>query len=155
MKSLIDPGFGSYFLELSIDGAMRLTSSTSPSVVYWNWPAGGLAQIVPVLKGLMDLDPRTKGLLEATYQDNDEEVYFSYTITDESASVYVLIDTVGQLKLNVWSQAKETWETVYSEPRFDLCTVYAVCGPFTVCNSKSSPLFCDCMESFYRKSRQD
>jgi hypothetical protein len=155
MKSLIDPGFGSYFLELSIDGAMRLTSSTSPSVVYWNWPAGGLAQIVPVLKGLMDLDPRTKGLLEATYQDNDEEVYFSYTITDESASVYVLIDTVGQLKLNVWSQAKETWETVYSEPRFDLCTVYAVCGPFTVCNSKSSPLFCDCIESFYRKSPQD
>ncbi|RCV15497.1 hypothetical protein SETIT_3G060400v2 [Setaria italica] len=147
-KSLIDPGFGSYSIELSIDGAQRLASRSSPSVVYWSWTSGGLA-----LDGLMDSDPRTKGL-KPTYQDNDEEVYFSYTITNESASVFVPIDISGQLKLNVWSQAKETWETVYAQPS-DFCIAPAVCGPFTVCNGNSRPLFCDCMETFSQKSPLD
>jgi hypothetical protein len=152
-KSLIDPGFGSYSIVVDTTGAMRLTSLSSPSVVYWNWPSGRLSELVQALNGLMDTDPRTKGLLIPTFQENAQEVYFSYNITDESASVFVPIDTTGQLKLNVWSRPKQIWETVYAQPS-DFCTVYAVCGPFTVCNGRSSP-FCDCMESFYRKSPQD
>ncbi|RLM99302.1 G-type lectin S-receptor-like serine/threonine-protein kinase [Panicum miliaceum] len=153
-KSLIDPGFGSYSIDVGIDGALRLTSRSSPPVVYWPWPAGRLAQLVQALDGLMDSDPRTKGLLKPTFQDDDEEVYFSYTITDDSASVFVLIDISGQLKLNVWSKAKESWETVYAQPS-DFCIAHGVCGPFTVCNGNSAPLFCDCLETFSRKSPRD
>jgi len=153
-KSLIDPGFGSYSIDVGIDGAMRLTSRSSPPVVYWSWSAGSLAQLVQALVGLMDSDPRTKGLLKPTFQDDAEEVYFSYTITDDTASVFVPIDISGQLKLNVWSKAKESWETVYAQPS-DFCIAHGVCGPFTVCNGNSAPSFCDCLETFSRKSPQD
>ncbi|TKW24621.1 hypothetical protein SEVIR_3G041700v4 [Setaria viridis] len=153
-KSLIDPSFGSYSIHVDTDGALRLTSRISPYVVYWSWPPGKLAQLVQVLDGLMDSDPRTKGLLTPRYQENDQEVYFSYNKTDESASVFVEIGISGQLKLNVWSRAKESWETVYAQPS-DFCSAYAVCGPFTVCNGNSGPLFCDCMETFSRKSSRD
>ncbi|CAN6326479.1 unnamed protein product [Urochloa humidicola] len=153
-KSLIDPGSGSYSIEVGVDGAMRLTSLSPPSVVYWSWPAGKLSELVTALNGLMNSDPRTKGLLIPTFQDNDQEVYFSYTITDESASVFVPIDISGQLKLNVWSKTKETWETVYAQPS-DFCIASTVCGPFTVCNSNSGPSFCDCMETFSLKSPLD
>ncbi|RLM87333.1 G-type lectin S-receptor-like serine/threonine-protein kinase [Panicum miliaceum] len=153
-KSLIDPGFGSYTVEVGTDGALRLTSRSSPSVVYWSWPPGKLGELVQPLNALMDSDPRTEGLVKFTYQDNKEEVYLSYTIMDESASVSFLIDISGQLKMNIWSQSAESWQTVHAEPS-DFCITPAVCGPFTVCNSNSDPLFCDCMETFSRRSLQD
>jgi hypothetical protein len=88
-KSLIDPSFGSCTIQVDTDGALRLTSRIPSYVVYWSWPPGRLAELVQALNGLMDSDPRTKGLLIPTYQENDQEVYFSYNITDESASVFV------------------------------------------------------------------
>ncbi|KAG2624210.1 hypothetical protein PVAP13_3KG112800 [Panicum virgatum] len=154
-KSLIDPGPGSYSIDVGIDGAMRLTSRSSPPVVYWSWPAGRLAQLVQALDGLMDSDPRTKDLLKPTFRDDEDEVYFSYTITNDSAAVFVPIDISGQLKLNVWSKDKESWETVYAQPS-DFCIAHGVCGPSTVCNGNSAPsLFCDCLETFSRKSPRD
>jgi hypothetical protein len=153
-KSLIDPGFGSYSIQVDTDGALHLTSRMPPYVAYWNWPSGRLGELVQALNGLMDWDPRTKGLIIPTFQENDQEVYFSYNITDESASVFAEIGISGQLKLNVWSRGKQSWETVYAQS-FDFCTAYAVCGPFTVCNGNEGPSFCDCMETFSRKLTMD
>jgi hypothetical protein len=155
-KSQIDPGFGSYSIAVDTDdGALRFTSLTSPSVVYWNWPAGRLAEIVQALGGLMDLDPRTKGFLKFAYEDNDEEVFFTYTLTDESCSVVMSFDTSSaQFELNIWSQATESWQTVFSIPS-NFCASFAICGPFTICDSNLSPLLCGCMEGFYQKSPQE
>ncbi|XP_062179318.1 G-type lectin S-receptor-like serine/threonine-protein kinase At2g19130 [Phragmites australis] len=150
-KSLIDPGLGSYSVELDTDGVLRLRRRYPPSVVYWTWSAGKL--LVRVLKSLLDMDPRTKGLFNPSYVDSNEEEYFTYTLLDESSSTFLSIDISGQIKLNVWSQARQSWETIYAEPDVP-CLVYATCGPFTVCNDNSSP-FCDCMESFSRKSPWD
>ncbi|PUZ63728.1 hypothetical protein GQ55_3G090900 [Panicum hallii var. hallii] len=152
-KSLIDPGLGSYSVQIDTNGVLLLRSRKPPFVVYWSWPSGKLAELVSALNALLDMDPRTKGLLKPTYADNDKEVYFTYTLLDESASVFVPIDITGQLKLKVWSQATESWQNIYAQPSY-FCTTYAVCGPFTVCNGNASP-FCSCMESFYQKSPRD
>jgi hypothetical protein len=152
-KSMIDPGLGSYSVEIDSNGVLLLRSRKPPFVVYWSWPSGKLGELVSALSALLEMDPRTKGLLKPRYVDNDQEVYFTYTLLDESSSVFVPIDITGQLKLKVWSQATESWQDVYAQPS-DFCTTYAVCGPFTVCNSNSSP-FCNCMESFYQKSPHD
>ncbi|KAG2624212.1 hypothetical protein PVAP13_3KG113000 [Panicum virgatum] len=152
-KSLIDPGLSSYSVQIDTNGVLLLRSWMPPFVVYWSWPSGKLAELVSALNALLDMDPRTKGLLKPTYVDNDKEVYFTYTLVDESTSVFVPIDITGQLKLKVWSQATESWQNIYAQPS-DFCTTYAVCGPFTFCNGNSSP-FCSCMESFYQKSPQD
>ncbi|XP_039840740.1 G-type lectin S-receptor-like serine/threonine-protein kinase At2g19130 [Panicum virgatum] len=132
-KSLIDPGLSSYSVQIDTNGVLLLRSWMPPFVVYWSWPSGKLAELVSALNALLDMDPRTKGLLKPTYVDNDKEVYFTYTLVDESTSVFVPIDITGQLKLKVWSQATESWQNIYAQPS-DFCTTYAVCGPFTFCN---------------------
>jgi len=103
---------------------------------------------------LLDSDARTKGLLVPKYVNNHEEEYFTYESLDESSSTFVSIDVSGQIKLNIWSQEKHSWQTIYAQPA-DPCSLPAVCGPFTVCDGNSSPLFCSCMESFSPNSPLD
>jgi len=153
-KSLIDPDLGSYSLNIHTDGVLQLKTRNTPVVTYWSWPSGKLGVLVSTMSALIDVDPRAKGLLKPTYIDNDKEVYFTYTIMNESTSTFFPIDTSGQLKLMLWSEANQTWETIYAQPS-DFCITYAVCGPFTICNSNSGPLPCDCMETFSMKSTQE
>ncbi|KAL6619688.1 hypothetical protein ACP70R_034827 [Stipagrostis hirtigluma subsp. patula] len=153
-KSLIDPGLGSYGIELDTNGVAVLRRRSHPSLVYWSWSSENMSyKLIAVIKSLVAMDSRTKGLFEPLYVHNNEEQYFTYTSSDESSSVIVLIDVTGQLKLNVWSQARQSWETIYALPN-DPCDVYATCGPFTVCDDNSRPS-CACMESFSQKSPQD
>jgi hypothetical protein len=152
-KSLIDPGLGSYILELDTNGVLSHRHRKPPFVVYWSWSYGKLAYtLTQALNGLLDADPRTKGLFKPTYVNKDEEEYFTYTSSDESPSTFASIDITGQIKLNLWSQAKQSWETIYAQPASP-CSILGVCGPYTVCNGKSRP-FCGCMEGFSPKSPQ-
>ncbi|KAG2624207.1 G-type lectin S-receptor-like serine/threonine-protein kinase At2g19130 [Panicum virgatum] len=150
-KNLIDPGLGSFCIELDTNGAMLLRSR-NPSVVYWSWSSGS-SLLVPLLKTMLDMNPQTKGLISPAYIDNNEEMYYTYTLVDESSLIFALLDISGQVKMNVWSQARQSWQTLYAQPAVP-CTAYATCGPFTVCNSNSKP-FCDCMKSFSLKSSLD
>ncbi|KAF7018950.1 hypothetical protein CFC21_032184 [Triticum aestivum] len=153
-KSLIDPGLGSYSVELDISGQVVL-KRLNPSVVYWHWASSKTSslKLIPILKSILDMDPRTKGLINPAYVDNDQEEYYMYTSPDESSSTFVSLDISGQIKLNVWSQASQSWQTIYAQPA-DACTPSATCGAFTVCNGTAQP-FCDCMGSFSQKSPRD
>nr|ABA92006.2 retrotransposon protein, putative, Ty3-gypsy subclass [Oryza sativa Japonica Group] len=104
---------------------------------------------------------KARGFLTPTYVNNDEEEYLMYHSSDESSSSFVSIDMSGQVKLNIWSQANQSWAEVHAEPWAQLyaqppdpCTPFATCGPFGICNGNSEQ-FCDCMESFSQKSPQD
>nr|BAJ88723.1 predicted protein [Hordeum vulgare subsp. vulgare] len=155
-KSLIDMGLGSYSLELDTSGVAILKRRINPSVVYWHWASSKTSSlsVLPTLKTIIDLDPRTKGLMNPIYVDNDQEEYYMYTSPEESSSsLFVSLDISGQVKLNVWSEANLSWQTICAEPA-DACTPAATCGPFTVCNGNAQPS-CDCMEGFSRKSPQD
>jgi hypothetical protein len=150
-KSLIDPGLGSFSSELGTTGV--ILKRRDPSVVYWSWLSSSSLKLIPILKSILALDPRTKELINPTFVDNNEEVYYMYTSPDESSSSFVSLDISGEIKLNVWSKANQSWQNIYSQP-VDPCTPAATCGPFTVCNGIAHP-FCDCMESYSRKSPQD
>ncbi|XP_037430777.1 G-type lectin S-receptor-like serine/threonine-protein kinase At2g19130 [Triticum dicoccoides] len=153
-KSLIDLGLGSYSIELKDTSGIVLKRSNNPLVKYLTYATTGSSSLIPVLKSLLDLDPRTKGLINPIYVDNNQEEYYTYTLLDESStSMFVSLDISGQVKLNIWSQANQSWQTIYSEPA-DPCSPPATCGPFTVCNGIAHPP-CDCMESFSHKSPQD
>ncbi|KAL5215182.1 hypothetical protein ABZP36_004334 [Zizania latifolia] len=149
-KSLIDPGLGSYSVELNGTRGVILMRRDPPKV-YWS----GLTSptLIPELRSLLDMDPRTRGLIIPAYVDNGEEEYYIYTSSDESASSFLSLDMSGQIKLNVWSQAKQSWQLIYAQPA-DPCNPFATCGPFTICNGSSNPI-CDCMESFSQKSPLD
>jgi len=153
-KSLIDPGLGSYSVEIDTTGVVL--KHRSLSVVYWHWSSSSTStlKLIPILKSILELDPRTKGLIDPTYVDNSQEEYYMYTSLNESSLAFVSLGISGQIKMNVWSHAQQSWQAIYAQPA-DPCTPYATCGPFTTCNGTSSLSFCDCMPSFSQKSPQD
>ncbi|WVZ72099.1 hypothetical protein U9M48_020612 [Paspalum notatum var. saurae] len=153
-KSLVDPSLGSHIIELDTNGVIVHRRRKPPFVLYWSWSSEKQGNtLVSVLNGLLVLDPRTKGWFKPIYVNNNEEEYLSYASLDESISTFVSIDIFGQIKLNVWSQDKHSWQTIYAQPP-DPCSISATCGPFTVCSGSSSPI-CACMESFSPKSPHD
>jgi hypothetical protein len=85
-RSLIDPDPGLYSHNIDTNGVLQLKTRNTPVVTYWSWPSGKLGVLVSTLSGLIDVDPRAKGLLKPTYVDNDKEVYFTYTIMNESTT---------------------------------------------------------------------
>ncbi|KAF6981766.1 hypothetical protein CFC21_000223 [Triticum aestivum] len=151
-KSLIDPGLGSYSIELEGTRGIVL-KHRNPSIEYWLYTSSTAASLVPLVNSLLSLDPRTKGLYNLVYVNNDQEEYYMYTSHDESSSMFVSLDISGQIKLNLWSQANQSWQTIYAQPD-DPCDPPAACGPFAVCRGKPHPS-CDCMESFSKKSPHD
>ncbi|XP_062192935.1 G-type lectin S-receptor-like serine/threonine-protein kinase At2g19130 [Phragmites australis] len=153
-RNLIDPGLGSYSVELDSNGTKGvILRRRNPSVEYWSWTSDKSPTLIPLLKSLLDMDKRTKGLIIPAYVRNNSEEYYTYTSSDESSSSFVSIDMSGQIKMNVWSQANQSWQSIYAQPA-DPCSPHATCGPFTICTGNSSSL-CDCMVSFSRKSPRD
>ncbi|CAN6335950.1 unnamed protein product [Urochloa humidicola] len=151
-KSLIDPGLGSYSVEIDTNGVVL--KHRNPSVVYWSWPSGASTlKLIPILRTMLASNPETRGLIDPVYVDDDAEEYYLYTSLDNSSLTFVSLDISGQIKMNVWSQAQQSWQAIFSQPA-DPCTPYGTCGSFTTCNGTSPP-FCNCMESFSQKSPQD
>jgi hypothetical protein len=126
----------------------------NPSVVYWHWASKKqVLQLIPLINMILYMDRRTRGLLKSIYVNNNEEEYYPYSMLDYSSSAFLSLDISGQIMINVWSQAAQSWQTIFTEPP-DPCTPYATCGPFTVCTGNSHT-FCDCMEGFSPKSPTD
>ncbi|KAF8765971.1 hypothetical protein HU200_008013 [Digitaria exilis] len=156
-RSRTDPGLGAFSVGLETNGTIRrvmVSRRVYPSKVYWSWSPDSSPMQIPALRELLRMNPQTRGLVVPDYVDNDEEEYYTYTSPDESSSTFLSLDTSGQTKLNVWSQADQSWGSIYVQP-VDPCRPYATCGPFTVCTGSSDPP-CQCMhESFYRTSPRD
>ncbi|KAL6888680.1 hypothetical protein ACP4OV_009706 [Aristida adscensionis] len=151
-KSLIDPGLGSYSLELDASGLVL--QHRNPSVVYWSWSAQKqVLSIIKLINMILDMDPRTTGLLKPVYVNNNEEEYYAFTLLNESSYAFMSLGISGQIMINVWSHDHQSWQIVYANP-LDPCTPSATCGPFTVCSATAQP-FCSCMEGFSQKSPQE
>ncbi|BAF27835.2 Os11g0208700 [Oryza sativa Japonica Group] len=161
-KNLIDPGLGSYFVQLNERGFILWRRD--PYIEYLTWSSVQLTNmLIPLHNSQLEMNSQTKGFLMPSYVNNDEEEYFMYHSSDELASSFVSIDMSGQLKLSIWSQVNQYWQEVYAHPT-DPCALFAACGPFSFCIATCGPFgvcdgsrkpFCDCMEGFSPKSPQD
>ncbi|KAE8768013.1 putative serine/threonine-protein kinase receptor [Hordeum vulgare] len=153
-KSILDPGLGSYIVELDTSGKGIVLQRRNPSVVYRVYApeSSEILKLLPRIQKILELDPRTKGLIVPNYTNNEEEEYYIYISPDKSASSFLSLDVSGQIKLNIWSEASKSWQPVFADP-VDVCTPPVTCGPFTVCAGNAEPP-CDCMENFSKKSPQ-
>ncbi|VAH24525.1 unnamed protein product [Triticum turgidum subsp. durum] len=147
-KNLIDPAPGLYCTELDPTGDpqyfVRICNS---SMVYFStgeW-VGWYFNLVPEMSG--------SNFLQTKFIDNDEEEYFTYAPMDPTVITIGLLDVSGLTKQLLWLEGLQEWETIYVQPRAP-CDVFAVCGPFTVCNDNTLPL-CNCMNGFSVKSPDD
>ncbi|KAL2524568.1 G-type lectin S-receptor-like serine/threonine-protein kinase [Abeliophyllum distichum] len=88
-----------------------------------------------------------------SYEDNDNESYFTYWLYDPSIISRSVMDVTGQIKQLTWSENLKEWTLFYSQPK-QQCEVYAYCGAFGTCNQNSLP-FCYCLPGFKQKSEND
>ncbi|XP_047090993.1 G-type lectin S-receptor-like serine/threonine-protein kinase At2g19130 [Lolium rigidum] len=144
-KNLIDPAAGGYRYELDPSGIdqlllVALNSSTS----YWStgpW-SGKYFSSIPEMAA--------RHSISAKFVKNDRERYLTYNIVDAYMDPNMLtrhaIDVSGQIKTFTWMKGSQDWVMINAQPKAQ-CDVYAVCGPFTICNDNDVP-HCICMEGF-------
>uniref|UniRef100_A0A0D9ZKQ6 Receptor-like serine/threonine-protein kinase n=1 Tax=Oryza glumipatula TaxID=40148 RepID=A0A0D9ZKQ6_9ORYZ len=136
-KNSIDQAPGMYSLEVGLNGDGHLLwNSTVPykSSGDWNGRYFGLA---PEMIGV--------ALPNFTFVYNDQEAYFTYTLRDDTAIVHTGIDVFGRGFAGTWLEGSQDWLIHYRQPIVH-CDVFAICGPFTICDDKKDPNnnpFCD------------
>ncbi|KAG0525759.1 hypothetical protein BDA96_06G084500 [Sorghum bicolor] len=145
-KNSIDLSSGIYSTRMDHDGIVRMLWNSS--IVYWSstWNGRFFSAIPEMSAGL-----GTGGIANYTFINNDQELYFTYNIFDDSIIIRTTLLVSGQNRASVWTG--QAWMTVNNLPARQ-CDVYAVCGPFTVCTSNADP-YCSCMKGFSVRSPAD
>ncbi|KQK17315.2 hypothetical protein BRADI_1g33650v3 [Brachypodium distachyon] len=147
-KNLINPASGVYCTELDPSGVNQFwLAPLNSSVPYWSsgkWNGEYFASI-PEMAG--------KAVFNSKFVDNDQEKYYTYNLKDENMISWQVQDVSGQSKLFIWIKGSQEWVMIYRQPK-DLCDVYAICGPFTICNGNALT-YCNCIEGFTITSPED
>ncbi|XP_015082809.1 G-type lectin S-receptor-like serine/threonine-protein kinase At2g19130 [Solanum pennellii] len=144
-KSADDPAPGLYSLELDPNEKQYIIKFNR-SVEYWNtgpWN-NRIFRDVPEM--------RTNYIYNFSYEDNQNESYFTYSLYDDSIISRFIMDGSGQIKQLTWLDNTNQWNLFWSQPR-QQCEVYAFCGPFATCQ-ESLP-FCNCLDGFKHSSETD
>jgi hypothetical protein len=146
-KNSVNPATGTYSEELDPSGVDQylLTALNSP-MPYWSSGAwnGQYFALMPETSNHL--------LVNFTFINNDQEKYFMYTLDDETMVIRNYLDMSGQAKAYMWLESSQKWVPMFAQPK--ACDVYAICGPFTVCNDNTMPA-CNCMKSFTVRSPKD
>ncbi|RLN30285.1 hypothetical protein C2845_PM05G07660 [Panicum miliaceum] len=146
-KNSISPATGVYCEELDPSGVNQIVlAKLNPTAQYWSsgvWDGHHFASLPETV-----LNAGNESLVTNAYKK-----YYTYTVLDETATVYYNLDVSGQVKIFVWLEGSQDWIVAYSQPRAQ-CDVYAVCGPFAICNDDTLP-HCTCTKGFSVRSPED
>ncbi|KAJ1290900.1 hypothetical protein BS78_02G278200 [Paspalum vaginatum] len=146
-KNVIDQAPGLYSLELALNGVGHLLWNST--VEYWStggWNGNSNS---------FGFAPEMIGNMMPNYKfvNNEEEVYFTYTMRDDNVIVHAGLDAFGRGFVRIWLDTVQDWLMTYRHPVLQ-CDVYAICGPFTICNDTVN-LACSCMKGFSVRSPKD
>uniref|UniRef100_A0A0D9ZKN9 Receptor-like serine/threonine-protein kinase n=1 Tax=Oryza glumipatula TaxID=40148 RepID=A0A0D9ZKN9_9ORYZ len=147
-KNTVDPASGMYSYELTDNnGSARfILAALNSSIPYWSsgeWN-GHYFGSIPEMTG--------QRLIDFTFVNNDEEVYFTYTLLDNATIMRFMLDISGQTKIFLWVEHVQDWVPTYTNPK--QCDVYGICGAFTACEESKLPI-CKCMKGFSVRSPND
>ncbi|KQJ82591.1 hypothetical protein BRADI_5g09900v3 [Brachypodium distachyon] len=148
-KNSIDPAPGIYSYELhetKVSARFSLAAFNS-SITYWSsgeWN-GYYFGSIPEMTG--------RQLIDFTFVNNQQEVYFTYTLLDDATIMRFALDVSGQAKIFLWVEHALDWVPAHTNPT-NQCDVYGICGPFATCKENKLP-FCSCMEGFSVSSPDD
>jgi hypothetical protein len=136
-----------YCEELDPSGVNQIVlSQRSSTAQYWSsgvWSGQHFASVPDA----------ARNAFKRSLVTNAHEKYYTYIILDETVTVYFNLDVSGQIKVFVWREDSQDWLLAYSQPRAQ-CDVYAVCGPFAMCNDDALP-YCTCTKGFSVRSPED
>uniref|UniRef100_A0A0D9W4V2 Receptor-like serine/threonine-protein kinase n=1 Tax=Leersia perrieri TaxID=77586 RepID=A0A0D9W4V2_9ORYZ len=147
-KNTIDQAPGLYSYELfENNDSTSIVCTFNSSNLYWSsgdWNGRYFSNI-----------PETAGQtwLSLYFTLSEQERYVEYAVEDPTVLSRFVMDVSGQMKVLLWFEGSRDWQTIYTVPKSQ-CDVYAMCGPFTVCNDITFP-FCTCMKGFSIRSPED
>uniref|UniRef100_A0A453BYR4 Protein kinase domain-containing protein n=1 Tax=Aegilops tauschii subsp. strangulata TaxID=200361 RepID=A0A453BYR4_AEGTS len=122
-------------------------AALNSSIPYWSsgeWN-GHYFGSIPEMSG--------RQLIDFTFVNNEQEVYFTYTLLDDATIMRFALNNSGQVKILLWVERAQDWVPAHTNPN-DHCDVYGICGPFTICDEDKLP-YCSCMEGFSIRSPDD
>ncbi|XP_027341828.1 G-type lectin S-receptor-like serine/threonine-protein kinase At2g19130 [Abrus precatorius] len=146
-KNMEDPATGLFSLELDPKGSTSYLILWNKSEKYWTSGAwnGHIFSLVPEM--------RANYIYNFTFESNENESYFTYSMYNASIISRFVMDVSGQIKQLSWLESTQQWNLFWSQPR-QQCEVYAFCGAFGSCTENSMP-YCSCLTGFEPKSVSD
>jgi serine/threonine protein kinase len=138
-KNSENPAPGLFSLELDVNSSSYI-SLWNNSKQYWtsgSWN-GQIFSWVPEM--------RYNYIYNFSYETNENESYFTYSLYDPSIISRFVMGVSGQIQQLTWLEATKQWNLFWAQPRSQ-CEVYAYCGAYGICNQQSLP-FCNCLKGF-------
>ncbi|KAK1685656.1 hypothetical protein QYE76_046504 [Lolium multiflorum] len=89
----------------------------------------------------------TSSVLYQTTVNSGDEFYVTYTISDNSTLMRLMIDYTGKLKYLRWNRHTSSW-AIFGEHLSVPCELYASCGPFSYCDFTQITPACQCVDGF-------
>ncbi|VAH37150.1 unnamed protein product [Triticum turgidum subsp. durum] len=132
----------------SSDYSMGGDSSSDLQVVIWNgtrpywrrsaWDGSLVSALYQSITGF---------IVTETIVDRGGELYMTFTVSEGSPSMRMMLDYKGTFKFLVWNSNSSSWEAFIEHPS-PICERYAYCGPFGYCDATETVPKCNCLSGF-------
>ncbi|KAM0952368.1 putative protein kinase RLK-Pelle-DLSV family [Dioscorea sansibarensis] len=138
-----DPAIGPYTMAMDIQGDPQIFLWSGSTRTWRTGPWNGLRY-----SGIPEM--QTYSMFTFTYVTNQDEIYYSFNIRDQSIISRLIVNQTGSAQRLVWLNQTSSWNLFWFAPK-DQCDSVSPCGPNGVCDPNNSPI-CDCLQGFVAKS---
>ncbi|MCL7045974.1 hypothetical protein MKW94_015184, partial [Papaver nudicaule] len=149
-KHASDPSVGIFSAGLDlVDNIPQLVVSSNASKRLWRsgvWNS-------KIFVGMPNLESVYNDGFYLTKDTKDKSIYISFDYLDKSRKQKYVLGYRGELFAETWNEEKREWSRSWST-QDDKCETYAMCGPFSSCNTLDSPI-CSCLVGFAPKSEDE
>ncbi|KAL8064489.1 hypothetical protein ABFX02_01G094400 [Erythranthe guttata] len=138
-KSSDDPATGDYTYRLDPAGYPQGVLRRGSVKVFNTGPWNGLRY-----SGMPGL--KTSPVFAFDFVFDAAEVYYRYTIPDNSLIPRLMLNQSGFVQRWTWIPRNQDW-ALYKNLPMDNCDSYKQCGVYGICDAQNSPI-CGCLEKF-------
>uniref|UniRef100_A0A6N2LN26 non-specific serine/threonine protein kinase n=1 Tax=Salix viminalis TaxID=40686 RepID=A0A6N2LN26_SALVM len=135
-RSADDPGIGDFSGRINLNGLPQFFfyNGKNPITRSLPWPRGS-----------------EMGLFKSTFVNNQDKIFWVYTVTDDSYLLRIIVDHSGHAKALSWRQSDGQWKDYWKIPQFQ-CDYYGHCGAYSKCEyADPSEFVCACLPGFEPK----
>ncbi|KAF8409413.1 hypothetical protein HHK36_005489 [Tetracentron sinense] len=145
-KSEDDPSTGDYSYSINPNGFPEAFLLNQQVPKYRSGPWNGLG-----FSGVPDMKPNY--IFNFSFTSNQEEVYYSFSLKNESYFSRLMMNHSGLLQRYTWLEKSRFWNLFWEYPK-DRCDNYRECGAYGICDINAWPI-CKCVKGFEPKNQDD
>ncbi|CAK9186708.1 unnamed protein product [Ilex paraguariensis] len=144
-KSADDPSPGDFSYGIEIQGLAQIVLRKGSVNMFRSGPWNGVEFNGITVSSNVPFIPKVI--------NNSEEMYFQFSLSNESTLTMSELSYSGALQRLVWDNSYLRWHVMSALPR-DQCESYSQCGPNAIC-TVSEARICSCLTGYMPKFPQD